>query len=84
MNDESDVWGAYLGVQIGSLLHERPDSEPETIGEREVVLDYHEGAEVGRIGVVFLVRVVLVMVMVDELVVVLVGMVGEEGMVVGV
>ena len=40
--------GVYLGIEIGSLLHERADRKPETIGQREIVAAVRRGGRVRR------------------------------------
>jgi hypothetical protein len=49
---ELSTW--YLRIQVGALLHERPDREPERIGERELILDQFV-LEIAGMGVVPLV-----------------------------
>ena len=31
-------WHHYIWIQIGALLHQRPNGEPETVGDGELVL----------------------------------------------
>ena len=35
-----DAGGSRFGIQIGSLLHERADGEPETVAQRELIVHH--------------------------------------------